>query len=104
MEPEINGNRWYDQNPELAKCLDSMKSMDSAIRDVFLRDLLKLIKNQRPELMLESNSLNFPLDIIRRRWYDQDPYLWYVMNTLQLGDRSLWDAVVSIFKRKPVLG
>lgn len=100
MVMEKKGNRWYDHNPALAECLESMRYLEPAIRDALVRDILKLIRSRRPDLLEAGRSLDFPLDLFRRRWYDKDPYLWLVINTLRMGNEALHEAVITYFKGK----
>jgi len=91
------GNRWYDQYPELAECLEGLKNMDHEMRDTMVRDILKLIRSRRPDLLEAGRSLEFPLDLHRRRWYDRDPYTWLAVNTLRLGNSALHASVIEQF-------
>ncbi len=75
-------NRWYDAYQKLPGALESLKGRKPAHRDRIIAHVIELIHDNAPGL-LEKYLLDFPLDQKRRRWYDQDPYLWLMVNGLQ---------------------
>ncbi|MFC1586519.1 hypothetical protein ACFL5V_13310 [Fibrobacterota bacterium] len=81
--------RWYDKYGELAKNLDSFKEMEPKQKDPLIKGIMELIKEHQPELLAAEKAFEFPLEIKRRRWYDKDPYLWLMINTLQGASREL---------------
>jgi hypothetical protein len=81
-------HRWYDRIPALAAALESLRTMAPGRRDAKIRDVLSLVKSLSPDL-LDRFVLQFPLNILRRRWYDTDPYLWLVFNGLRFAEDDL---------------
>jgi hypothetical protein len=80
--------RWYDKYSELAKLLESLNKFSGVRRDELIAGVMMIIKQDTPNL-LERYVLDFPLDIKRRRWYDNDPYLWLLFNGLQYASKPL---------------
>ncbi len=81
-------SRWYDQYPKLAIYLERLNGIPGDQRDCLISGVMTIIKQNAPNL-LERYVLDFPLDIQRRRWYDNDPYLWLLFNGLQYADKPL---------------
>ena len=75
-------NRWYDKYEKLGAYIDSMKDMEACKRDNMVRGIMEIMRLHCPGL-LEKFVLDFPLDLSRQRWYDNDPYLWLTVNGLQ---------------------
>ncbi|MFQ6023280.1 MAG: hypothetical protein ACE5NW_11210 [Acidiferrobacterales bacterium] len=90
--------RWYDKHCELGMYLDLMPAMSPAQRDELVKGVLAIIKENKPDLLTHF-VLEFPLDLLRRRWYDKDPYLWLLLNGLQYADSSLIAEVIAYFKK-----
>jgi hypothetical protein len=86
------GNRWYDKHTNLAQLLEAIQKLKLQQRDAIISGIMEIIKRISPNL-LERYVLDFPLDIRRRRWYDQDPYLWLIFNGLKYGNKKLLTAV-----------
>lgn len=74
--------RWYDKHKDLAEHLEAFKSMDKRHVNRILKALVPFARSLQPSLF-EEHLMEFPLDLFRRRWYDEDPYLWNVVNGLQ---------------------
>lgn len=89
--------RWYDQYKELGGYLDLFKGMDAVKRDKMIGDIFSLIKDSDPEL-ISRHVFDFPLEIHRRRWYDQDPYLWLVFNGLKNTDDKLLKKITLLLR------
>ncbi len=85
-------SRWYDNYERLGQQLENLKEMDSRKRDILIKGIMTIIKEQSPEL-LEDFMFEFPLKIKRRRWYDNDPYLWLLINGLKNGRDELLQQV-----------
>ncbi len=81
--------RWYDKHPKLARCLECLKEMESKARDRLVQEVIELINSSNARHVMEDFVMEFPLDIYRRRWYDQDPYLWLIFNSLRYADKVL---------------
>jgi hypothetical protein len=75
-------NRWYDKHEKLALQLETLKHEKAKKREKTAAAVLAIINDDAPNL-LEKYLLEFPLDQKRRRWYDQNPYLWLMVNGLQ---------------------
>jgi hypothetical protein len=91
--------RWYDKHPALAKLLEGLNGLSGDGRDEIISGIMLLIKQNAPNL-LERYVLDFPLDIQRRRWYDNDPYLWLIFNGLQYADKPLLEKVTKFLAKK----
>jgi hypothetical protein len=91
--------RWYDKHKNLRKYLESLREINQEEKDSLLRDLLNIIKKHNPELFSPEKSLEFPLELHRRRWYDRDPNLWLLMNTLQIADKRLLKKVTDYLQK-----
>ena len=91
--------RWYDAHEKLGKNIDKLKFTERNLRDFMLSKVMKLIKQHDPRL-LDKFVERFPLDIQRRRWYDQDPYLWLIINGLEYGDDDLIDKVADLLEQE----
>jgi hypothetical protein len=85
-------NRWYDKYEKLGCFIDGMKDMAANQRDQLVRGIMKIIRKHNPDL-LERFVLDFPLELSRQRWYDQDPYLWLTINGLQHAEIDLLETV-----------
>ncbi len=81
-------SRWYDKYEKLGQQIENLKEMDPEQRDALIKGIMTIIKEKSPEL-LEDFMLEFPIKIKRRRWYDNDPYLWLLMNGLKNGEDEL---------------
>jgi hypothetical protein len=86
-------NRWYNQHPNLEKSLDAFKDMEHKTRDPIVKGIMELVQQDDPSLLHCENAFDFPLDFKGRRWYDSDPYLWLMVNTLKIADDRLLQSV-----------
>jgi hypothetical protein len=66
--------RWYDQDDRIRFILDTLESLEEAIRYEAAEDLMQIIINNKypPELDEFLNQLNSSYVANRRRWYDRD--------------------------------
>lgn len=87
-------HRWYDKHKNLARHLEKFKGMETRRRNRIVRDVLKIVREMNPGI-LEEFLLDFPLDVIRRRWYDEDPYLWLLFNGLEHADQPLLERITN---------
>ncbi len=83
--------RWYD-NHRIGIYLDRFKTMHKKDRDPIVSHILQLIQNDGGKL-IDKNVWEFPLDTVRRRWYDNDPVLWMVFHGLERAEKGLLDKV-----------
>ncbi|WP_028865321.1 hypothetical protein [Psychromonas aquimarina] len=86
-------NRWYDKYEVLGKRLDAFNEMDQKVMDPLLKGVMDLVKEHDPSLLCYEKTFDFPLSLYRRRWYDKDPYLWLMFNTLKEADIVLLKSV-----------
>lgn len=86
-------NRWYDKRPNLGKRLDAFKVMEPQKYTPIITDIIELIEQYDPSLLSFEKALDFRFDSNRRRWYDNDPYLWLIFNTLETADETLLQIV-----------
>ncbi|MBU0480695.1 MAG: hypothetical protein KKG47_06320 [Proteobacteria bacterium] len=91
--------RWYDAHEKLGKNIDKLKYTEKNLRDFLLSKVMRMIKQHDPHL-LDKFVDRFPLDIKRRRWYDQDPYLWLIINGLEYGRQELLDEVGNLLEEE----
>ena len=85
--------RWDDEHTNLRDRLDALKHMDEKTRDPIIKGVMNLMQQYDPELLCSEKAVDFPLDLQKRRWYDADPYLWTMFNTLKAADDTLLQSV-----------
>lgn len=61
---------------------------------------MHLIKEYDDDLLSFQRALEFPLDFKKKRWYDDDPYLWVMFNTLKISNDELLRIIEDYFKTK----
>jgi hypothetical protein len=91
--------RWYDKHKKLSRYLGSLKDMPPAARDEIIRGTFALINEMEPELISADSARRFPLDIQRRRWYDDDPYLWLIFHGLEHAHQCLLETVEQYYEK-----
>ena len=72
---------------------------DANFRDYLLSGVMGIIRSHDRQL-LDKFVSEFPLDFNRRRWYDQDPYLWLIVNGLSYAGQDLLDAVADYLENE----
>ena len=92
-------NRWYDKHEGLANHLEALKILPKRQLNELLKDLIAFARLLHPTLF-EDHLFEYPLDLKRRRWYDDDPYLWLVVNGLRFTDDSIIRKVVAFFDKQ----
>ena len=93
--------RWYDAVPELNVLLDRLKNLSKERRDDIF-DGIKKLDNDFDSKLIDQHVLEFPMNL-KRRWYDQDPTSWLMINALKYADRPLLQQVIDYLKlRLPV--
>jgi hypothetical protein len=85
---QSEGKRWYDRYPRLRTCLERFQTMGQRDRDGVIKGAMAIIKEKMPDVF-DRFALDFPLDVLRRRWYDQDPYLWLLFNGLSVAEKEM---------------
>ena len=93
-------NRWYNKRAKLRERLDAFKEMDQKSRDPLLKGIMDLVKKYDPNLLCYEKAFDFPLTLNRRRWYDKDPYLWMMFNTLEAADDTLLQSVEDYLEKE----
>ena len=81
--------RWYDKYEGLGKRIDAFKRIEVDRRDFLIKGIVDLINKHNPELLSPRHAFEYPLELNRRRWYDKDPYLWLLINTLKKAEKEL---------------
>jgi|GEM_PF-692915 len=92
-------NRWYDKHEGLANHLEALKDMPKKQLNELLKDLITFARLLNPTLF-EDHLFEYPLDPKRRRWYDEDPYLWLVVNGLRFTDDEVIAKIVAFFDKQ----
>ncbi len=80
--------RWYDKHKKLSKLLEGLKPMRANKRDTLCTAIIEIIK-EYDDSLIDNEAMEFPLDLPQRRWYDKDPCLWLIFNSLSLADNKL---------------
>lgn len=88
--------RWYDTH-EIGKYLDCLQDMNKKERDPIINGIMQLVKKNGFEV--DKYVMSFPLESLRRRWYDKDPYLWIIFNGLQNANKKLLDEIAEYMKK-----
>jgi len=76
-------NRWYDKDKEFAESIHKLRDAQEPERDIWVKDIINIIQEHEPESFSVEKQLTFPIKLLRRRWYDSDPYLWLIMNSME---------------------
>ena len=96
--------RWHDKYTKLSLKLELFREMNTGLRDKLVKETMNLIEDYNPYLLANDKALNFPLLLdqkyIGKRWYDDDPYLWLMFNTIQMADHVLLDAITEFFEKE----
>ncbi len=90
-------NRWYDQYPELSKYIEQLKDESTEKKDIIFTKIKNLINKYNPDI-INQNVMEFPMDI-KRRWYDNDPFSWLIINSLKFASPKLLKKVTAILKK-----
>ena len=88
-------NRWYDHHDHLAEAFELLRETHGSKRERYVNKCLELITKQAPDA-IEKHHLEFPLEGDRRRWYDVDPYLWIMVNSLEFASHEVRTSVAHI--------
>ncbi len=90
--------RWYDAIPELKGLIERLRDIDREQRnDIF--DGIKKLDSDFDSKLIDRHVLEFPMNL-KRRWYDQDPYSWLMINALKYADAPLLEQVIDFLKLK----
>jgi hypothetical protein len=89
--------RWYDSNDKLRNYIESLQNVEPELRNKIVRDLMECVRERNPSL-LDSFVEEYPLESRHQRWYDQDPYLWILLNGLKYADDDIITCVIDYFE------
>ena len=84
--------RWYDRNKSLASLLGMLKTRGPSDQEKLVTGMKEIIMEYDRDLM-DRWVLEFPLTT-KRRWYDQNPYSWLVINSLKYADAKLLAGII----------
>lgn len=87
--------RWYNKYITLSNRLTDFRDIETHQQDILVKGVMSLVTDYDPNLLTCDKACEFPLSIDRKRWYDQDPYIWLMFNTLQMADTVLINSVTS---------
>ncbi len=90
--------RWYDKNPELKKWLERLKHAEEEKRNIILDGIKQLDSNFDSDL-IDRHVMEFPMEM-KRRWYDQNPYCWLIINGLKYADDIFLQKVIDYLQRE----
>jgi hypothetical protein len=93
-------SRWYDARPKLRKGLDSFKEMNEDLREPILKAIIDFVGRTDPSLLTEERVENYRLDSYRLRWYEHDPYCWFVFNILEFANTRILESVENYLEKK----
>ncbi len=91
--------RWYDKDKRLAKQLGTFMKLHPKYRYEIVQGLLDIIKELDPDIL---NRFTVPSDIEEwsRRWYDDEPTFWLVINGLKFANEELLKKVSEYMEDK----
>jgi hypothetical protein len=90
--------RWYDKREGLSAALDKLRSADGDRREIIIEGVREIVTRRDPNF-IDKVCDQFPLNPFRRRWYDDNPYLWLVVNSLRYADDETLNEVVAFIRR-----
>jgi hypothetical protein len=86
--------RWSDNDSELTFLIESLRFVTEENIERAMVELKDLIDAETPELI----NIHVEKFVLRRRWYDDNPYTWLVLNSLKYAPSKL------LHKSKDCLG
>ena len=92
--------RWYDKHTTLSEKLNAFKEMEETLRDRLIKGMINLVTDYDPKLLSHEKAFDFPLAVNRQRWYDEDPYLWMLFNTLKMADATLLQSITNYLEKE----
>jgi len=90
--------RWYDKHDGLAEALEVLKVAERKRREDMLEKMKEIITKKDPQF-IDKCCEKFPLNPFKRRWYDSDPYLWLIINSLRYTDDETRDEIVALINK-----
>jgi hypothetical protein len=85
--------RWYDKHEGLSLTLERLRTADKRDCDNIVDKVREIVTKRDPDF-IDKVCREFLLDCHARRWYDEDPYLWSVFNSLRYADGETIEQVV----------
>ncbi|MFH1760564.1 MAG: HEAT repeat domain-containing protein, partial [bacterium] len=95
-------NRWYDWHKKLGKLFDSLKSLHYKRKDKIIKDILIIIRKSDLSNRIFNRAFDFPLPGQDKRWYDNDPYLWLIINGLEYADKKLLKKITDYLENQVI--
>ncbi len=93
MKSIVRARRWHDKDPVLRIALQKLAELPERQQEVLMMDVQRIIIKYDDGL-IERNVSKFA---IRRRWYDENPYTWLVINSLKYASPELRGKVSEFF-------
>ncbi len=87
--------RWYDKYKGLSLALEKLRTADKKDRDDIVAGMKKIITKKDPDF-IDKVCKRFPLSPYKRRWYDKEPYLWLVINSLRYAENETINEIVDL--------
>jgi len=87
--------RWYDKHKGLSSALEKLRTVNKKDRDNIMEGMKKIIIRKDPDF-IDKVCKKFPLNPYKRRWYDENPHLWLVVNSLRYADDEAINEVVRL--------
>ena len=95
---KINKNRIYDNIPELGELIEKVKHLSKSYKKEIFIELKKIIMDYDSELF-DKHALDFPMGF-KRRWYDNGPHSWLVINSFKYINEELSNIIIDYLKKK----
>ena len=98
----ILNKRWYDNFRSFAKQLERLKNVSSAQLDAVTKGIFAILEENdathiRGDFLDASCTSDFikayAIDLYHKRWYDKDPYLWLIVNSLKYASPSVVEKI-----------
>ena len=90
-------NRWYDRNRKLKYYLESLQRVERPLREKIVKEIMAVVK-EHDGALLDRFAEEYPLEIRKQRWYDQNPYLWILYNGLRYASDEVIECVIDYFE------
>jgi len=91
-------NRWYDSYPKLMKLINKLKGSEKSKRETLILGMKEIIIEHDSEL-IDKHVQEFPMTY-KRRWYDEDPDSWLVINSLKYADDDLLTDIILYLRER----
>ncbi len=91
--------RWYDNHSKLMHAIHMLKPLKGKALDEIVIELKNIICRHDTDL-IDRYFMAFPLKPFKRRWYDKDPYLWIVINSLRFADQDTLEDVIEFISNR----